>query len=96
MMGRKRRYGIRPWLIEDKTGVWTYSERAAEAARRKAAQQAAASAALAEMEAWIAAIVDDPELTAQQKRTRLRVLQPSGYSPRERTMIAEAEEALMS
>jgi hypothetical protein len=75
-------------------GVWTDGEKAAEAARRDAAQAAAKAQAEASMAAAINAITSDATLSTQQKRRALRLLQPSGHSEREWSMSSEAEEAL--
>jgi len=75
-------------------GVWTNREKAQEQQRRAAAQSAAASAAEANMAAAIAGITGDASLSTEQKRARLRLLRPSGYSDNEWKMIRDAEAAL--
>jgi hypothetical protein len=75
-------------------GVWTPSERAAEAVRREAAQREAAAAALAETEAKIAAIRADATLSDQEKLRALRMLTASGYSDEEFRVLWAAQERI--
>jgi len=76
----------------DGQGVWTDAERAAEGARRRAAQAAAAAQAEANTQARIDATMNDATLTAQQKVNAIAKLTASGYSRAEFEMIQKARE----
>ena len=61
-------------FVDSGAGVWTPGMRAEEAARRNAAQKAAADAAYADMEARIVAINSNGALTQRQKVNTLSQL----------------------
>jgi hypothetical protein len=74
-------------------GVWTASEKAAEAKRREEAQAAKAAQALAEMVAKIDTIRANTQLTDLEKLRALRRLTASGYSDDEFQLLREAQES---
>jgi hypothetical protein len=98
-MGVRDKYGFRWWIIDAEDGqggVWTASEKAAEARRRREAQAAAAATAEQAMQSAIDEIILDDTLTARQKYGALMRLTARGYSRREFQMLSDAREAALN
>lgn len=90
-MSRTNGYGFKD-AGDKRHGVWTSNEEASESARRMAAQEEAATAALAETQVKIDAIRADATLTDQGKLHALRMLTASGYSNEEFRVLRAAQE----